>query len=100
MTRIRMRPVTLRAPLELSGYDRALPPGRYFVETVERDGDAVRVGRKYLRLLSLNRSPSGRGRVSGKQMWELEAGAMFAALERGDVVIDDVAACGGRRSTA
>lgn len=96
MTRIRMRPVTLRAPLELSGYDQALPPGRYFVETAEQDGRAADTSRRYTRLVSLTRLPSGRGRVSGKLSWELEAGTMVAALERGDAVIDDAAVRGDR----
>jgi hypothetical protein len=34
--------------------------------------------------------------VSGKLSWELEAGTMVAALERGDAVIDDAAVRGDR----
>jgi hypothetical protein len=91
-----MRPVTLRAPLELSGYDKALPPGRYFVETEELDGRAASMSRRYTRLLSLTRSSSGDGRVSGKRSWDLKIGAMHLALERGDIVMDDPAPRGGR----
>ena len=96
MTRIRARPVTLRVPLRISGYDGALPAGAYFVETKESCIDGLPVDAAYLRLLRPIRSASALGRVRAKHSWNLDARCLREAMARGDVVMDVPARRGGR----
>ncbi|NBC96723.1 MAG: hypothetical protein GVY27_10255 [Deinococcus-Thermus bacterium] len=87
MARLRTRPLTLRAALRLAGYDRTLPPGRYFVETDE--GTPASKGAPVYRRILERIPPRQRSGDGGAvRSWTVTPGDMDAALERGDVVLD------------
>lgn len=94
MARLRTRPLTLRTSLHLKGYDGALPPGRYFVETDQ--GSQSFAEPAYLRILELMPAARRRTRGDGIRSWILEPGDIDDALARGDVVLDAPVAPGSR----
>jgi len=87
MARLRTRPLTLRTALDLKGDGRTLPPGRYFVEADE-GSPASRGHPLYLRILERIPPRQRSGRGSAIRSWILAPGAMDAAFERGDAVLD------------
>ena len=87
MARLRTHPLTLRAALRLAGYDRTLPPGRYFVEADE-GAPASRNGPVYRRILERIPPRQRNGGGEAVRSWVLTPGDMDAAFARGDVVLD------------